>query len=50
MCFEDFESDDDGEEFEELFSIIPDTSSADDDEECESQYEDLDDEKFDIDF
>ena len=48
MCFEDDEIDDD---IEELFSIIPDVEgNASGDEDTESEYEDLEDEEFDIDF
>ena len=48
MC-DDYE-DDSLDEIEELFSIIPAIDTSDDDEDEESQYEDLDDERFDIDF
>ena len=48
MCFEDDEIDDD---IEELFSIIPDVEgNASGEEDTESEYEDLEDEEFDIDF
>lgn len=48
MCFEDDEIDDD---IEELFSIIPDVEgNASGDEDTESEYKDLEDEEFDIDF
>ena len=48
MCFEDDEIDDD---IEELFSIIPDVEgNVTGEEDTESEYEDLEDEKFDIDF
>ena len=47
MCFEDDEYDDD---IDELFSIIPDVESIAADDGEESEYEDLDDEVFDIDF
>lgn len=47
MCIED--EDDSLEEIEELYIIIPEINT-DDGEEEESQYEDLDDEEFDIDF
>lgn len=47
MCFEDDEYDDD---IYELFSIIPDVESNAADDGEESEYEDLDDEVFDIDF
>ena len=50
MCIDDYD-DDTLDEIEELFSYIPsiDTGS-DEDKEEETQYEDLDDEQFDIDF
>ena len=47
MCFEDDEYDDD---IDELFSIIPDVESNAADDGEEGEYEDLDDEVFDIDF
>ena len=47
MCIED--EDDSLEEIEELYTIISEINT-DDGEEEESQYEDLDDEEFDIDF
>ena len=47
MCIED--EDDSLEEIEELYTIIVEINT-DDGEEEESQYEDLDDEEFDIDF
>ena len=46
MCFEDDEDDD----VEELFSIIPDVDGNAIDDGEESEYDDLDDEIFDIDF
>ena len=46
MCFEDDEYDD----VEELFSIIPDVDGNATDDGEESEYDDLDDEIFDIDF
>ena len=46
MCFEDDEDDD----VEELFSIIPDVDGNATDDGEESEYDDLDDEIFDIDF
>ena len=46
MCFEDDEDDD----VEELFSIIPDVDGNATDDGKESEYDDLDDEIFDIDF
>lgn len=52
MCIDDFD-DDTLDEIDELFSYIPsiDTGSDEDkEEEEETQYEDLDDEQFDIDF
>ena len=47
MCFEDDGYDDD---IDELFSIIPDVESNAADDGEKSEYEDLDDEEFDIDF
>ena len=47
MCIED--EDDSLEEIEELYTIMSEINT-DDGEEEESQYEDLDDEEFDIDF
>lgn len=46
MSFEDDEDDD----VEELFSIIPDVDGNATDDGEESEYDDLDDEIFDIDF
>ena len=51
MCIDNYD-DDTLDEIDELFSYIPsiDTGSDEDKEEEETQYEDLDDEQFDIDF
>ena len=50
MCIDDFD-DDTLDEIDELFSYIPSIDTGSDgDKEEETQYEDLDDEQFDIDF
>ncbi len=46
MCFDD--DDEAVEEFEELYTIIPEVDT--DPSDVESEYEDMEDEKFDIDF
>ncbi|MBO8468576.1 MAG: hypothetical protein IAA72_02175 [Spirochaetes bacterium] len=50
MCIDDYD-DDTLDEIDELFSYIPSIDTGiDEDKEEETQYEDLDDEQFDIDF
>lgn len=50
MCIDDYD-DDTLDEIDELFSYIPSIDTGSDaDKEEETQYEDLDDEQFDIDF